>query len=130
MVHQIGNRDVGVDQLAIGLVGNEVDGVSVLGGLLPQKLAQSHDRLLGVDHAAGVVGRVDDKCLGVFRDLALQIGNVDLDAVNKYAELKTRYDYLNEQITDLEKRALMERRAINRSMLRKVDPAALILSED
>ena len=31
------------------------------------------------------------------------IGNVDLDAVNKYAELKARYDYLNEQLTDLEK---------------------------
>ncbi len=31
------------------------------------------------------------------------IGHVDLDAVNKYAEVKTRYDYLNGQITDLEK---------------------------
>ncbi len=31
------------------------------------------------------------------------IGHVDLDAVNKYADVKTRYDYLNEQITDLEK---------------------------
>ncbi len=31
------------------------------------------------------------------------IGHVDLDAVNKYAEVKARYDYMNEQITDLEK---------------------------
>ena len=31
------------------------------------------------------------------------IGNVDLDAVNKYAEVKERYDYLNGQISDLEK---------------------------
>ena len=31
------------------------------------------------------------------------IGSVDLDAVNKYAELKERYDRMNEQITDLEK---------------------------
>ncbi len=31
------------------------------------------------------------------------IGNVDLDAVNKYEELKTRYDYMNDQISDLEK---------------------------
>ncbi len=31
------------------------------------------------------------------------IGHVDLDAVNKYAEVKARYDYMNAQITDLEK---------------------------
>ena len=31
------------------------------------------------------------------------IGHVDLDAVNKYDEVKKRYDYMNEQITDLEK---------------------------
>ncbi len=31
------------------------------------------------------------------------IGHVDLDAVNKYAEVKARYDYMNGQITDLEK---------------------------
>ncbi len=31
------------------------------------------------------------------------IGNVDLDAVAKYAEVKERYDYMNSQITDLEK---------------------------
>ena len=31
------------------------------------------------------------------------MGSVDLDAVNKYAELKVRYDYMNTQITDLEK---------------------------
>lgn len=31
------------------------------------------------------------------------IGHVDLDAVNKYEEVKVRYEYLNGQITDLEK---------------------------
>ena len=31
------------------------------------------------------------------------MGNVDLDAVNKYAEVKERYDHMNAQITDLEK---------------------------
>ena len=31
------------------------------------------------------------------------IGHVDLDAVNKYEEVKVRYDYMNGQITDLEK---------------------------
>ena len=31
------------------------------------------------------------------------IGNVDLDAVNKYAEVKARYDYMSAQINDLEK---------------------------
>ena len=29
------------------------------------------------------------------------LGNVDLDAVNKYNEIKTRYDYMKEQIKDL-----------------------------
>ena len=31
------------------------------------------------------------------------IGHVDLDAVNKYKEVKARYDYMSEQIRDLEK---------------------------
>ncbi|MBQ8408159.1 MAG: chromosome segregation protein SMC [Clostridia bacterium] len=31
------------------------------------------------------------------------IGHVDLDAVNKYKEVKSRYDYMSEQIKDLEK---------------------------
>ena len=31
------------------------------------------------------------------------IGNVDLDAVNKYAEVRARYDAMNAQISDLEK---------------------------
>ena len=31
------------------------------------------------------------------------IGHVDLDAVNKYEDVKSRYDYMNTQITDLEK---------------------------
>ena len=31
------------------------------------------------------------------------IGHVDLDAVNKYKEIKARYDYMSEQIRDLEK---------------------------
>ena len=31
------------------------------------------------------------------------IGHVDLDAVNKYNEVKARYDYMSEQIADLEK---------------------------
>ena len=31
------------------------------------------------------------------------LGHVDLDAVNKYAEVKERYDYMSAQITDLEK---------------------------
>lgn len=43
----------------------------------------------------------------------------------------TRYQYLYlHQIPDLEKKALVERRAVNRSILKKSDPAGLILSED
>ncbi|MBQ7797163.1 MAG: ATP--guanido phosphotransferase [Lachnospiraceae bacterium] len=43
--------------------------------------------------------------------------------------LKIRYGNLH-QITDLEKRALLERRVINRSLVKKSDPAGLFLSDD
>ncbi len=45
------------------------------------------------------VARVQTECQNKLR----HIGNVDLDAVNKYNEIKARYDYMSEQITDLEK---------------------------
>ena len=35
------------------------------------------------------------------RNRLRSLGNVDLDAVNKYNEIKTRYDYMKEQIKDL-----------------------------
>ena len=44
-------------------------------------------------------------------------------------EANYRFSYLH-QMTDLQKTALMERRAINRSAAKKTDPAALILSGD
>ena len=36
------------------------------------------------------------------RNKLRSLGNVDLDAVNKYKEIKTRYDYMSGQIKDLE----------------------------
>lgn len=45
------------------------------------------------------VARTQTECQNKLR----AIGNVDLDAVNKYSEIKARYDYMSEQIGDLEK---------------------------
>ena len=43
----------------------------------------------------------------------------------------TRYRYGNlHQLSDMEKRALWERRVINRSLVKKVEPAGLFLSAD
>ena len=45
------------------------------------------------------VAREQTECHNKLR----HIGHVDLDAVNKYNEIKARYDYMSEQIGDLEK---------------------------
>ena len=45
------------------------------------------------------VARTQTECQNKLRS----IGHVDLDAVNKYSEIKSRYDYMSEQIADLEK---------------------------
>ena len=45
------------------------------------------------------IARTQTECQNKLRS----IGHVDLDAVNKYSEIKSRYDYMSEQISDLEK---------------------------
>ncbi len=45
------------------------------------------------------VAKTQTECQNKLR----HIGSVDLDAVNKYNEVKARYDYMSEQISDLEK---------------------------
>ena len=45
------------------------------------------------------VARTQQECANKLR----AIGHVDLDAVNKYNEVKERYDYMSEQISDLDK---------------------------
>ncbi len=45
------------------------------------------------------MARTQTECQNKLR----HIGHVDLDAVNKYNEVKARYDYMSEQIGDLEK---------------------------
>ena len=45
------------------------------------------------------VARTQQECANKLRS----IGHVDLDAVNKYNEVKARYDYMSEQIADLDK---------------------------
>ena len=45
------------------------------------------------------VARTQQECANKLRS----IGHVDLDAVNKYNEVKARYDYMSEQIMDLDK---------------------------
>ena len=45
------------------------------------------------------IAKTQQECQNKLRS----IGHVDLDAVNKYNEVKARYDYMSEQIGDLEK---------------------------
>ncbi len=45
------------------------------------------------------VAKTQQECANKLR----AIGHVDLDAVNKYNEIKARYDYMSEQISDLDK---------------------------
>ncbi len=45
------------------------------------------------------IARTQTECQNKLR----HIGSVDLDSVNKYKEIKARYDYMSEQIGDLEK---------------------------
>ena len=45
------------------------------------------------------IARTQQECANKLR----AIGHVDLDAVNKYNEIKARYDYMSEQISDLDK---------------------------
>jgi len=45
------------------------------------------------------IAKTQQECANKLRS----IGHVDLDAVNKYNEVKARYDYMSEQIGDLEK---------------------------
>ena len=49
-----------VDELAVGLVADEVDRVAVFGGLGTQQVGERLEILVIVDRAHGVVGRVDD----------------------------------------------------------------------
>lgn len=49
-----------VDELAVGLVADEVDRVAVFGGLGTQQVGERLEILVVVDRAHGVVGRVDD----------------------------------------------------------------------
>ena len=68
--------------LPVGLVADEVDGVSVLVGLFFQQSGEFFQRLLGIHRSGGVVGGVDNEQLGFRRDEPFQGGKVDLKTLD------------------------------------------------
>lgn len=55
-----GGGEAVVDELAVGLVADEVDGAAVFGGFGAQEVRELREVLVAVDRADGIVGRVDD----------------------------------------------------------------------
>ena len=53
-----GNLHAAIHQLTVGLVGDDVDGVAVLGALALQQSSQTLQRLLGVHNAGGLLGEL------------------------------------------------------------------------
>ena len=68
-----------VGQLPVRLVGNDVNGVAVVHDLVGDHAAQLFQSLLGIDHAGGIVGRIQEDGLGVVIDHLLQGVEVDLE---------------------------------------------------
>ena len=63
-----GNRKSGKDNLAVGLIRKQIDRVAKLGLLCLLNLCQAAQRLLCIDDARRVVGRVDDDGCRFFAD--------------------------------------------------------------
>ena len=81
-VGHIGHLDIAVYQLAVGLVGDNVDGVAVLCALLGEQLCQPLKGLAGEYGAGGVVGGVDYHAAGVGGKNLLKLGEVDLELIH------------------------------------------------
>ena len=77
-----GQGFVGVADLPVGLVGNQIDGVAVLSGLILQHPAQLLHGFPGVDHPGGIVGGVDDDRLGIGAQGLLKGGEIDLEILD------------------------------------------------
>ena len=74
-----GHGDIAVHQLAVGLVGDNIDRVAVFGALALQQDGQTPQSLLGVHHTGGIVGGIDDDGLGMGRDALLHGVQMDLE---------------------------------------------------
>ena len=74
-------RDFGIviDQLAIGLVGNDIDRVAVFRALALEQGSEGRECLAAVDHTGGIVRRIDQNGLRVRRERALHSGDIDLE---------------------------------------------------
>jgi hypothetical protein len=74
-----GHVDAVKGQEAVGLVGQEEDGPLAARVLARQHGRQLNKRLLGVDDAGGVVGRVDEQNARLVGDVGLQGGHVQVE---------------------------------------------------
>ena len=67
-VRHPGHLDPVVGELAVGLVGDDVDGGAVLAALLDEGVGELPEQLRRIDDAGGVVGVIEDDGLGLRRD--------------------------------------------------------------
>ena len=74
-----GGDGIAVDQLPVGLIGDDVDGLAVLRTLAVQQCGQLLKGLGGVDGTGGIVGGVEDDGLGIGVQGVLQGGKIDLE---------------------------------------------------
>ena len=70
------------DDLPVGLVGDEIDGVAVFFALFGEDGPQLLQRFQRVDHAGGVVGVVEDHALGVGSQGGGEGVEVDLEVLH------------------------------------------------
>jgi len=76
-----GNFDSVIDQLTIGLVGNQIDGVPNLCTLAAQKRRNGFQGGAAVNNTGGIVGGIDDQKLGIGRDALFQRVHGDLEGL-------------------------------------------------
>ena len=76
-----GDLHAAVDQLTVGLIGNDVDGMAVFLALALQQGSQTLQGLLGIHNAGGIIGGVDDNTLGVLRDALFHLVQMDLECL-------------------------------------------------
>ena len=76
-----GDLHAAVNQLTVGLIGNDVDGMAVFLALALQQGSQTLQGLLGIHNAGGIIGGVDDNTLGVLRDALFHLVQMDLECL-------------------------------------------------